>query len=300
MRTHRILPFLFSSLGLVSGLASTASAQSSDGYAVVYDRARGELSVGAQAPTRAAMVSTIRSGTPNAISAILEYGERVECHECVALLEAKLLDDPSADVRRMAAWWLRRRPFAVGAVMDRMVTVLAGDPSEVRRGRAADAIGELLDPNGVDPLVTAASTDASSIVRASSVRALGRLNHPGALSVIAAALEDSDVEVRRAALSVVLRVNFFSDQAALIGCLADSAADVRKRAALILGEMRASSAGSPLAGLLLGDSDRDVRQAAAWALGRIGGGVAVDALTQASGSERDSLVRDAIRIARQM
>lgn len=300
MRTHRILPFLLGSLGLVSGLASSASAQSSDGYAVVYDRARGELSVGAQAPTRAAMVSTIRSGTPNAISAILEYGERVECHECVPLLEAKLLDDPSADVRRMAAWWLRRRPFAVGAVMDRMVTVLEGDPSEVRRGRAADAIGELLDPNGVDPLVTAASTDGSAVVRASSVRALGRLNHPGALSVIAAALEDADVDVRRAALSVVLRVNFFSDQAAVIGCLADSAADVRKRAALILGEMRATSAASPLAGLLLGDSDRDVRQAAAWALGRIGGGVAVDALTQAAGSERDSLVLDAIRIARRM
>jgi hypothetical protein len=50
-------------------------------------RARGELSPGTGAPTRRTMMTTLERGAPGAIQAILEYGERVECHECVPVVE---------------------------------------------------------------------------------------------------------------------------------------------------------------------------------------------------------------------
>ena len=53
-------------------------------------------------------------------------------------------------------------------------------------------------------------------------------------------------------------------------------------------------------GMLRGDEDPNVRQAAAWALGRIGGEDARAALAEAESSESNSLVLDAIEIARAM
>jgi hypothetical protein len=260
-------------------------------------RARGELSPGTHAPSRAAMMTTLSRGAPGAIQAVLEYGERVECHECVPVVEGYLLEHDSALVREMSAWWLRRRLFAIGAIAHRMRATLASDPDPVRRGRAAAALGEFLDPHALDPLTVAASSDASAVVRAAAVRALGRLNHPASHGVVASALEDVDLDVRRAALDVALRLNFFHEDEALIGALDDADAEIRMRAARILGEQRVADASPALAAMLAGDVSRDVRQAAAWALGRIGGEEAAAALSAALGAEQDSLVLDAIRVA---
>ena len=267
---------------------------------VVFDRERGELSEGAQAPSRADLMSAIRSASPTGLRSILEYGERVECHECVPLLEGMLLESDNGSNREMAAWWLRRRPFAVGAIMFRMRTTLQNDTDGTRRARAAEALGELMDPNGLMPLSVAASTDTEVPVRTAAVLALGRLNHPGGNGTIAAAIGDDDPAVRRAALSVVLQVNFFRQYDALLGALADDDADVRQRAALLIGNFRVEAAVPALAGLLRGDTDLNVRQAAAWALGRIGGGDASSALIAAGEIETESLVRDAIEVARRM
>lgn len=282
---------------LAMAVPTLASAQEPH---VVHDRLRGEISIGTQAPTREALVQAIRSASPTALFTLLEYGERVECHECVPLLERKILESNDARVREISAWWLRRRPFAIGAVMARMRTILESDADPVRRARAAEAIGEFLDPTGLEVLTNATMGDADAGVRASAVKALGRLNHPGGNAVIAAALGDADVAVRRAAIGQVLLVNFFREHDALIARLDDADVQVRRRAALLTGELRLDAAVPALIAMLQGDTDRDVRQASAWALGRIGTTDARAALTAAATTESESLVRDAIQIALRM
>jgi len=265
-----------------------------------YDRTRGELSPGTQAPNRADMVTVINSGTATHLIATLEYGERVECFECIPLLSRKLLESSDARVREISAWWLRRRPFGMGPIMIHMKSVLATDSDPVRRTRAAEALGEFMDGHALPALSTAVTGDADAGVRAAAVRALGRLNVYGGNTAIAAAFGDVDANVRRAALSVVLRVNFFRAYDAIIPLLGDSDADVRRRSALILGSFRVDTAVSPLIAMLRGDTSTTARQAAAWALGRIGGSEAQTALAETYGTESVSLVRDAIEIAQQM
>jgi hypothetical protein len=281
-------------VALLVGVVGSAYAQEPH---VVYDKERGELSIGTDMPTRSQLLNTIRSGAPTALMAMLEYGERLECYECVPVLERRMLESRDPRVREFAAWWLRRRFFAVGEVYGRMQQVLESDPDPVRRSRAAEALGELLVAQGAAPLSSAALHDGSSEVRASAVRGLGRLNHPAAASVVADAMADPDVEVRRAALGTVLRLNFFREHEALLDGLGDPDDAVRAQAAQLLGQLRVGEAVPALIALLEGDPDRDVRQAAAWALGRAGGADSRRALDEAQGAESDSLVRDAIRVA---
>lgn len=282
--------------------STTASAQSPDDGTefLPHDRERGELSPGASAPTRDAMMASITQASPEQLQALLEYGERVECHACVPLLQANLLEAGDPDVRRISAWWLRRRLFGFEAIMRSMRITLESDADPVRRSRAAEAIGEFLDPNGLTVLRDAATTDDAAVVRQSAIRALGRLNHPGGITTVAAALGDDSVEVRRAAIEQVLRLNFFREHEALITALADEDDEVRMRAARLVGEMRVEGAVTALSMLLRGDTNRDVRQAAAWSLGMINGAEARGALREAADGEEDSLVRDAIDIALRM
>lgn len=266
----------------------------------VYDKARGELSVGTRAPTRDRMVNAIKSASPTALYSMLEYGQRVECFECIPLLEQKLLSSDEAQVREIAAWWLRQRAFGFGPVMVHMQKVVASDADPVRRARAAEALGEFLDPHGLPALGKAALDDAEVSVRAAAVRALGRLNAVGGNDALRSAMDDAEPRVRRVALEQVMRVNFFRDEAALVARLADEAADVRRLAAQLAGELRIADAVEPLLGLVITDEDATVRQAAAFALGRIGGSEAFDALADAKRDEKDERVLDAIEVAERM
>jgi len=292
-------------LSILLMLATSGTALAQD-PPTIFDPIHGEISPGTAAPTRAELVDIIRSGSAGRLMTMLEYGEMVECHECVPLLEHKLLSSDDAEVREFSAWWLRRRPFAVGAIMNRMRLALEGDADPTRRARAAEALGELMDSHGLVPLRRAAEgdtdgpADVSPMVRASAVRALGRLNHPAGNAVIAHAIQDADPSVRRAALSVVLSVNFYRDYDALVSALADDDGAVRRRAAQLVGEFRVDAAVPALEALLTADESRDVRQAAAWALGRVGGTDARRALTAAMDVEGDSLVRDAIEVGLRM
>lgn len=267
---------------------------------VVYDRVQGELSPGTSAPTPERMVNAIRSASPTAMTALLEYGERVECMECVPLLEAKLLESKDARVREMAAWWLRRRPFGYGRAAASMREVVLEDADATRRARAAEALGEFLDVGGLPMLEQAASADGDAEVRLSAVRALGRLNARGGHAAVVAAMQDDDARVRLAALDQVMKLSFFEDDAAIAEALRDADVQVRRRAAQLAGHARIERAGDGLATLLRDDRDGGVRKAAAWALGRIGGSEATSALRSAEAIEGDDGVRDAIAIALQM
>ena len=130
------------------------------------------------------------------------------------------------------------------------------------------------------------------------MRAIGRLNALEGHAVLAASFEDADPGVRAAALDQVLRVNAFSDSDALLARLHDENAQVRSRAAQLVGQMRLTGAGDTLSSMLRADKSQAARQAAAWALGRIGGGQ--QALRDARAKEADPGVLDALDVALRM
>jgi HEAT repeat protein len=279
---------------------AAAVAHADDGPETREYSRKGEVSPGTAAPSLSTLMQTIQSGSPEKIRATLEYGERVVCESCVPLLDGKLLASDDARVRELSAWWLRRQPFAAPRVSGHMKSVLASDGDPVRRARAAEALGELMDPHAVGALSDASRNDAAAPVRAAAVKALARLNSDTAGAVLGDALGDADADVRKAALSVVLRVGGFDDFAALVPLLGDDDADVRARAARLCGEHRVADAEPALTAMLMGDPEPRARRAAAWALGRIGAADGIAALGDAQASEDDSTVRDAIRVALRM
>lgn len=286
------------SLAFGSFVAAQASAQDIP-QTREYSRT-GEISPGTQAPSLSAMLEAIEHGSPEKMRATLEYGERVVCERCVPLLQAKLLGSDSPRVREMAAWWLRRQPFAAPHMLAALRKVLSDDDSETRRARAAEALGEFMDPHALSALSDAALEDDSANVRAAAVRGLARLNSDAAGAVIPDTLKDADESVRLAALSVLLTVGGFRDYAALLPLLGDTSASVRTRAAKLCGEYRVADAEAPLSAMLLGDDAASARKAAAWALGRIGGAEGTSALVDAKEREQDPGVIDAIDVALRM
>jgi hypothetical protein len=295
MKTQSVMCMLAVWLGAAGALADDSLTP-----VVVYDRERGELSPGTGAPKRESMVNAIKSASATRLYATLEYGERVECFECIPLLSEKLLKSDDAQVREISAWWLRRRSFGFGPIMVKMQKVAVEDSDPERRARAAAALGEFLDPHGAPTLSKLVKDDDDAAVRVAGVRALGRLNVVTGHAALSSAFSDPDASVRKAALEQVLKVNFFDDENALIGTLADDDAGVRRTAAQLVGELRLASAVEPLLGVLMTDDSTQVRQAAAIALGRIGGAEASAALADAKPLEQDAAVQNALNIAMRM
>jgi HEAT repeat protein len=224
----------------------------------------------------------------------------VECLSCIPYV-AKLLYDSNAKTREISAWWLRRRIFGVfgpGQVYSQVVGTLTGDSSDVRRARAADALGEFLVGTGVPLVARAAVTDASPLVRVSAVRALERLNNEGPAGELGTAISDTAPEVRLAALRASAKVHVFSHLDQVVGRLSDENADVRRRAAEVLGSLRANDAVVGLIALASPDTESDarVRAAAVAALGKIGDPVAADAV-RAAEADPDGIVQSVARIA---
>lgn len=288
---------LILSIALLS--VSSAAAQADGPETREYSR-RGEISPNTEAPSLAAMMQAIEHGSPDKLKATLEYGERVVCEACVPLLQTKLLNSDSASVREMAAWWLRRQPFAAPHLLAKLRKVIKNDASATKRARAAEALGEFMDPHAVGELSEAALEDKDANVRAAAVRGLARLNSDAAGAVIPDALKDADASVRLETLNVLMNVGGFRDYTALLPLLGDKDADVRTRAARLCGAYRLADADAPLAAMLLGDSAAGARQSAAWALGRIGGNEGASALLEAKEQESDRRVLDAVDIALRM
>ncbi len=261
---------------------------------------RGEISPGTAAPTVAQMVAVIQGGSAEKLKATLEYGERVYCAECVPLLERNLLESGKPRVREMSAWWLRRQPFAAPALVVRLRKLVRADADPVRRARAAEALGEFMDPHAVAELSDAALMDVDVQVRVSAVRALARLNSDLGFAVLTDTLSDPDTAVKLATLDQLVNIGSFRDHGALIALLGDTSPEVRTRAARLSGEYRVVEAVSTLIAMLQGDVSAQARKAAAWALGRVGAAEGQAALAGAAGVEQDPGVLDAIRIAQRM
>jgi HEAT repeat protein len=265
----------------------------------VYTR-KGELSPDTQAPTLEAMVDAIDHGSPMRLKATLEYGERVLCEACVKPLYEKLLSSSDSRVRELSAWWLRRQPFAAPLVLAKLRAAVKQETNAERRARAAEALGEMVDPGSLPVLSDAALEDTDASVRAAGARALARLNSPGAAAVLGDVLSDKATAVKIAALDVLITVGGFRDYELLLPLVGDADAGVRARAARLLGEHRVSAAETALIAMLKGDEATAARKAAAWALGRIGGAKGREALLGAAKKEKNEQVLDAIEIAGRM
>jgi HEAT repeat protein len=204
------------------------------------------------------------------------------------------LGDSDWDVRAAAAWALGKLgdPRAVPALIQAL-----RDRSENVRFAAAWALGDLGDPQAVPALIKALG-DGWDAVRFAAAWALGDLGDPQAvppLSVWAHAGEDA----ARDALQTLGHPMLDLPQA-VAQVAAQGAWGVLIRA-LTCTQVRevVVGLGAPAVPALiqaLGDSDRDVRRAAAEALGAIGDPQAIPALIQAQG-DSDWDVRWAARQA---
>lgn len=296
----------FSALaGLVvsSALVGSASAAEPDRYsgrASVYRQLSPESLEGVSTPET---ILKLRAGNvaPTEVWRVLERGEKVECLECIPVVEALLWNGDSR-VREISAWWLRRRIFGVfgkGQVYSRVVSALEDRTQpEATRAYAANALGEFLTHAGVAPLSAAIRTDPSAKVREAAVRGLERMNSQGAAGELAVAMADADSAVRFAAVDATLRVNGFVDVAAVAGRLSDDSAVVRRRAVQVLGAMRASDSVAGLVALTspAAEPEASVRVAAVYALGQIAD-PAARAAVEAAQADTDGFVRDAARVA---
>jgi HEAT repeat protein len=246
------------------------------------------------------IISVAVSGAPMQIWEALEHGEKVECLACVPVV-SPLMYNENAQTREIAAWWLRRRfigVFGPGQVYEQTLNTLATDSNPTRRAYAASAIGEFLLVNGISPVAQALTHDSSAMVRSYAASALGRLNDDGG-GALGQAMGDSDDGVRLAALTSAGKINSFTDNVAATTALSDKNPLVRRRAAMLLDEMRATDAVASLLALAQKDSDVEVRIAACHALGSIGDTSAVAGLTNVSTKDTSSLVRDMALIALQ-
>jgi beta-lactamase regulating signal transducer with metallopeptidase domain len=181
-----------------------------------------------------------------------------------AILAKVLRSDPSAELRRVAAWGLQGYPHSppAGAAL---AAAVAGDASPAVREMAAWSLA-----NGCDcgearttALSAALRGDTDPRVRATAAWALG--------------------SGRRVSPDV------------LVPGLTDANPEVRARAAWALGSVRARSA-PPALVAMLGDRDQRLRRVAAWALSQIKDPAALPALEQALRSEKnEELQMDEIR-----
>jgi len=117
-----------------------------------------------------------------------------------------------------------------------------------------------------------------SNVRYQAALALGQIGNPQAVEPLICALRDESIDVKRQAAQALVQMSNFQAVAALICVLSHSNRDVRWMAAQALGLIRNPQAVEALI-CTLNDEDWHVRGEAVEALGRIGNSQAVAALT---------------------
>ncbi len=156
--------------------------------------------------------------------------------------------------------------------------------------RALDQLGDGL----VDELVEAAAHLAAA-VRVAAVRLLARLDHPDAVSAVAASLSSPPASVQRAALDALSEATR-TPSGAVVARLSEIVREhrdwsMRTRAAAALGRSRDEAARAALRGALTEDPYAFVRQAAAAALGVEASAQDLEALEWALARDEEPRVR---------
>lgn len=162
-------------------------------------------------------------------------------------------------------------------------TVLLRDHDARVRSAALQTLGKLASQLGVDSgTVWAAKADAvarllrdaDAGVRAAAARSLAELEEYGSrhAAAVASLIQDSDPTVRQAAVEALGRLRNCSGAAQAAVYLRHTLSDVRAAAALALGACGAAvaAAHAPEVAALLADGATDARNAAVYALPRLG------------------------------
>lgn len=177
------------------------------------------------------------------------------------------LASPDAGVRRVAV--LDFADVADEAVLPALADVLCGDPDPALRAEAARALAGWDDAGVVDALARALHDLAP--VREAAAGALAELKDPRAGERLLPHATDPDAFVCAAALRGLKELRVPGAAAPALAALGHSEPTVRREAVGVLGWLRHAPALPLLAEVVSGDTDAEVRRAAAGALGLAGG-----------------------------
>ena len=164
-------------------------------------------------------------------------------------------------------------------------------PDGAVRDRAARALGDRRDPNAIPALVAAVRDGRGG---RGAVWALTQFHDPRLVAPLAGALADGDATARALAAGKLADLCDRAAVPALVAALEDSEAHVREEVTRALGRLGDPAALEPLLHALRADPGDHVREAAATAVGTLGGADprAVHAL-RAACDDRHVMVRRA-------
>ncbi len=209
------------------------------------------------------------------------------------MLICKMLEDKDWEVRREAATALGK--FNNPEASDPVAKALDDPDGDVREA-AAIALGKIGDRRAVFPLVMALKDEVSSVRRIAAA-GLSRID-PDWVSL--AETRRAAEKLKDAILDAEPAVRFFVAQLLVnLGEMApEAAAGLAPEDHLASPAIKRKRMATQLFIAMLDDPDRDIRQAAAEALGRLGGDRARQALTRAAG-DSDGDVSAATQMALQ-
>ena len=237
--------------------------------------------------------AAVKSGSVDSIVGEIERAEELACLSCIAPVR-QLVDYDSYRVREVAGWWLDRRGVRDEVIASMTARLSAQDPIAARN--AADVLSGMRDYSTLPALMAYLAHPLDEDSGVAAARAIGVIGHPGGLVALKGALGSPLAGVRAAAamagrnLRAVPGAKTASDASALVPLLNDSDLSVRREAAYTAGYLKDVNAVAALSQVVTADAAPAVRKAAAWALGQIGSGAAVPALTAAA-NDTDPLVR---------
>jgi HEAT repeat protein len=209
----------------------------------------------------AALFRRLKDADHHVRAAAIEALGRLGDPRIVDPIAESLLTDSSWDVRKLSV-------EALGRIRDDRASQLLAralkDPDHDVRQTAAAALGQMPDPRSIGPLVLALKDENSSVRQAAkaSLRQIDRQWElsPGAQSVIPeleAAVNDKEYWVAQSAADTLAKINDMRQRNQDSGGQSDPA---KQKLDLVISLLSDT----------IRDLDRDVRQAAAEALGRIG------------------------------
>ena len=210
------------------------------------------------------------------------------------------LGDEDAEVRAAAinGLWENEAPALIGP----LVHLLKTDTEAQVRATAASALGkyiylrelEELDPDHAliaeQALLETIHLAAEDIeVRRRAVEAIAYSGEPGIIDIIENAYYDDDEKMQVSAIFAMGRNADKRWRPRVIDELDNPNNEIRFEAARACGELEAREAVSKLVFLIEEDPDLEVQEMAIWAIGRIGGPQARDALESCLDNEVDAI-----------
>ncbi len=199
------------------------------------------------------------------------------------------LGDEDAEVRASAinGLWEAENP----ALIAPLIHLLRTDEAAIVRAAAATALGKFVYLGEIEEINQSQSTLAEEAlletirqggeeleVRRRAVESIAYSSRPGITEIIENAYYDDDETMQISAIFAMGRSADSQWRSRVITELENDNSEIRFEAARACGELEASEAVPRLVEMIEADSDLQVQEMAIWALGRIGGPLAREAL----------------------